>query len=79
MSDIATRVTKIVAEKLGYEESEVKPESFFKDDLGADSLDEVELIMEFEKEFSISIPDESAVDITTVQKAIDYIQDRVKS
>jgi acyl carrier protein len=73
MSDIATRVKALIVEKLGVEESEVTPEASFTNDLGADSLDTVELIMELEKEFDISIPDEQAEKIQTVGQAIDYI------
>ncbi|TAK47384.1 MAG: acyl carrier protein [Saprospiraceae bacterium] len=74
MSNIAERVTKIIVEKLGVEESEVTPEASFTNDLGADSLDTVELIMELEKEFDISIPDEQAEKIQTVGQAIEYLQ-----
>ena len=66
MSEIATKVKQIIIEKLGVEESEVTPEASFTNDLGADSLDTVELIMEFEKEFNISIPDDQAENISTV-------------
>ena len=72
MSDIAERVNKIVVEHLGVEPEKVKLEASFIDDLGADSLDTVELVMAFEEEFSIEIPDEDAEKITTVQNAIDY-------
>ena len=72
MSDIEQRVKKIVAEQLGVAESEVKLESSFVDDLGADSLDTVELVMALEDEFEIEIPDEQAEKITTVQQAVDY-------
>ncbi len=75
MSDIASRVKKIVIEHLGAEEDKVVPEASFIDDLGADSLDTVELVMAFEEEFSIEIPDEAAEKIQTVQDAITYIQD----
>ena len=74
MSDIASRVKKIIIDKLGVDESEVTPEASFTNDLGADSLDTVELIMEFEKEFNISIPDDQAESITTVGEAIDYLE-----
>ena len=74
MSDIAARVKKIIIEKLGVDEGEVTPEATFTNDLGADSLDTVELIMEFEKEFNISIPDEQAETISTVGHAIAYIE-----
>ena len=79
MSDIASKVKSIIVEKLGVDESEVTPEASFTNDLGADSLDTVELIMEFEKEFNISIPDEQAETITTVGQAIDYLEEHVKS
>jgi acyl carrier protein len=78
MSDIATRVKKIIIDKLGVDESEVTTEATFTNDLGADSLDTVELIMEFEKEFNISIPDEQAENITTVGQAISYIEQNAK-
>lgn len=74
MSDIATRVKAIIVDKLGVDESEVAPEASFTNDLGADSLDTVELIMEFEKEFNISIPDDQAEKIGTVGEAIAYIE-----
>ncbi|HCN46025.1 acyl carrier protein [Pseudomonas putida] len=73
MSTIEERVKKIVAEQLGVKEEEVKPESSFVDDLGADSLDTVELVMALEEEFETEIPDEEAEKITTVQAAIDYV------
>lgn len=78
MSDIATRVKAIIVDKLGVDESEVQTESSFTNDLGADSLDTVELIMEFEKEFNIAIPDDQAEKISTVGQAVDYIQANVK-
>jgi acyl carrier protein len=78
MSEIANRVKKIIVDKLGVDESEVTPEASFTNDLGADSLDTVELIMEFEKEFNISIPDEQAETITTVGQAIAYLEEHVK-
>jgi len=78
MSDIAVRVKKIIIDKLGVDESEVTPEATFTNDLGADSLDQVELIMEFEKEFNISIPDEQAETITSVGQAIAYIEQYAK-
>jgi acyl carrier protein len=78
MADIAARVKKIIVDKLGVEESEVNNEASFTNDLGADSLDTVELIMEFEKEFNISIPDEQAEGITTVGEAISYLETNVK-
>lgn len=74
MSEIAEKVKSIIVEKLGVEESEVTPEASFTNDLGADSLDTVELIMEFEKEFNISIPDDQAENIGTVGQAIDYLE-----
>ncbi|MCC2604130.1 acyl carrier protein [Planctobacterium marinum] len=70
---IEDRVTKIIVEQLGVKEEEVKPEASFVDDLGADSLDTVELVMALEEEFDTEIPDEEAEKITTVQSAIDYI------
>jgi len=78
MSEIAEKVKKIIIDKLGVDESEVVPEASFTNDLGADSLDTVELIMEFEKEFNISIPDEQAEGITTVGDAIAYLEEHVK-
>lgn len=78
MADINSRVKKIIVDKLGVDESEVTPEASFTNDLGADSLDTVELIMEFEKEFNISIPDEQAESITTVGQAIAYLEKNVK-
>ncbi|MGL5937432.1 MAG: acyl carrier protein [Phocaeicola sp.] len=74
MSEIASRVNTIIVDKLGVEESEVKNEASFTNDLGADSLDTVELIMEFEKEFGISIPDDQAEKIKTVGDAVTYIE-----
>ena len=73
MSTVEERVKKIVIEQLGVKEEEVKTESSFVDDLGADSLDTVELVMALEEEFETEIPDEEAEKITTVQQAIDYI------
>ncbi|MFO1380706.1 MAG: acyl carrier protein [Chitinivorax sp.] len=73
MENIEQRVKKIVAEQLGVNEAEVKNESSFVDDLGADSLDTVELVMALEEEFNLEIPDEEAEKITNVQQAIDYI------
>ncbi|MAZ71410.1 MULTISPECIES: acyl carrier protein [Porticoccus] len=73
MSSIEERVAKMVAEQLGVKEADVKPESSFVEDLGADSLDTVELIMALEEEFDTEIPDEEAEKIATVQNAIDYI------
>ena len=74
MSEIEERVTAIIVDKLGVNASEVKPEATFAQDLGADSLDTVELIVEFEKEFGITIPDDKAEGITTVGDAISYIE-----
>jgi acyl carrier protein len=74
MSDVAAKVKTIIVDKLGVEETEVTPEASFTNDLGADSLDTVELIMEFEKEFGISIPDDQAEKITTVGEAIAHIE-----
>ena len=78
MSDITTRVKAIIVDKLGVDENEVTPEATFTNDLGADSLDTVELIMEFEKEFNIAIPDDQAEKIGTVADAIKYIEDNIK-
>ena len=77
MSNIEDRVRKIVAEQLGVKEEEVKAEASFVDDLGADSLDTVELVMALEEEFETEIPDEEAEKITTVQLAIDYINNNL--
>jgi acyl carrier protein len=73
MSDIEVRVKKIIVDQLGVKEEDVKNAASFVDDLGADSLDTVELVMALEEEFDIEIPDEQAEKITTVQSAIDYI------
>jgi len=78
MSDIASRVRAIIVEKLGVDDGEVTSEASFTNDLGADSLDTVELIMEFEKEFSVSIPDEEAEAISTVGQAIAFLESNVK-
>ncbi len=78
MSEIAKKVVDIVVDKLGVDAAEVVPAASFTNDLGADSLDTVELIMEFEKEFELSIPDEDAEKITTVGDAITYIEDKKK-
>ena len=78
MSEIASRVKSIIVDKLGVEESEVTETASFTNDLGADSLDTVELIMEFEKEFGISIPDDQAEKIGTVQDAVAYIEEHAK-
>jgi acyl carrier protein len=77
MSDIAARVKKIIIEKLGVEETEITPEANFEMDLKADSLETVELIMEFEKEFNIVIPDEQADRIKTVGEAIAFLEANV--
>ena len=74
MSEIESKVKEIIAEKLGVDEENVKPEASFTNDLGADSLDTVELIMEFEKAFNITIPDDKAEKISTVADAIAYIE-----
>ncbi|MDE0926144.1 MAG: acyl carrier protein [Methylophilaceae bacterium] len=78
MSDIEQRVKKIVCEQLGSNEADVKIESSFVDDLGADSLDTVELVMALEEEFDTEIPDEEAEKITTVKLAVDYINTNLK-
>ena len=78
MSEIATKVTSIITDKLGVEESQVTPEASFTNDLGADSLDTVELIMELEKEFDLTIPDEEAEKIVTVGDAIAFIENAKK-
>ena len=78
MSDIEQRVKKIVAEQLGTKEADVKNTPSFVDDLGADSLDTVELVMALEEEFDCEIPDEEAEKITTVQQAVDYINKNLK-
>ena len=78
MSDIASRVKAIIVDKLGVDENEVTPEASFTNDLGADSLDTVELIMEFEKEFDMGIPDDQAESISTVGDAIKYIEENAE-
>ena len=78
MSEVAERVKAIIVDKLSVEETEVTNEASFTNDLGADSLDTVELIMEFEKEFGISIPDDQAEKLTTVGDAIAYIEANAK-
>ncbi|MBL7888797.1 MAG: acyl carrier protein [Bacteroidia bacterium] len=78
MSDIATKVKAIIVDKLGVDEKEVTPTASFTNDLGADSLDTVELIMEFEKEFNIAIPDDQAEKIGTVGEAVAYIEANAK-
>ena len=75
MSDVQSKVVSIIVDKLGVEEGEVTNEASFTNDLGADSLDTVELIMEFEKEFNIAIPDDQAENIQTVGDAIKYIEE----
>ena len=74
MSDISSRVKAIIVDKLGVDENEVVPEASFTNDLGTDSLDTVELIMEFEKEFDIQIPDDQAENIVSVGQAIEFIE-----
>ena len=78
MAEIEARVKAIIVDKLGVDESEVTPNASFTNDLGADSLDTVELIMELEKEFGMSSPDDQAEKISTVQDAVDYISNNVK-
>ena len=78
MSEIATKVVSIITDKLGVEESQVVPEASFTNDLGADSLDTVELIMEFENVFGVKIPDEDAEKIQTVGDAVAYIEERMQ-
>lgn len=75
--DLLAKIKEIVVEELGVDASKVTPEASFIDDLGADSLDTVELIMKLEEEFDIEIPDEDAEKLTTVGKAIEYLQDKV--
>ena len=79
MSDISSKVKSIIVDKLGVEEKEVTPTASFTNDLGADSLDTVELIMEFEQEFNIAIPDDQAEKIATVGDAISYIEANAKN
>ncbi len=79
MSDIAAKVKAIIVDKLGVDESEVTNEASFTNDLGADSLDTVELIMEFEKEFDLAIPDDQAEKISTVGEAIKHIEEASKN
>jgi acyl carrier protein len=74
MDEIVSKVTKIISEQLGKDESEINLESHFIDDLDADSLDTVELVMALEEEFSIDIPDDASEKITTVQSAVDFIR-----
>jgi acyl carrier protein len=78
MADVVAKVKKIISEQLGVPEADVKPEASFVNDLGADSLDTVELVMALEEEFGVEIPDEDAEKIATVQNAIDYIKAKAK-
>ncbi|MDA8424048.1 MAG: acyl carrier protein [Nitrospiraceae bacterium] len=78
MADVEVKVKKIISEQLGVPEADVKPEASFVNDLGADSLDTVELVMALEEEFGVEIPDEDAEKIGTVQSAIDYIKAKAK-
>jgi len=78
MSDVAAKVKAIIVDKLGVDENEVTPEASFTNDLGADSLDTVELIMEFEKEFDLAIPDDQAEKISTVGEAIAHVEEALK-
>ena len=78
MSEIQSKVTAIIVDKLGVDEAEVTTEASFTNDLGADSLDTVELIMEFEKEFNIAIPDDQSEKIGTVGQDVEYITNNVK-
>ena len=78
MSEIAEKVTAIIVDKLGISADQVTPEASFTNDLGADSLDTVELIMEFEKQFNITIPDDESAKINTVGDAISYIENSAK-
>lgn len=77
MGDLEGKVKQIIAEKLGVSEDKVNPQAAFVDDLGADSLDQVELIMAFEDAFDVEIPDEDAEKLKTVKDAMDYLQDKV--
>ena len=78
MADITSKVKEIIVDKLGVDAAEVTPEASFTNDLGADSLDTVELIMEFEKAFNITIPDDAAEEISTVGDAVKYIEEKLK-
>ncbi|MBQ1176410.1 MAG: acyl carrier protein [Paludibacteraceae bacterium] len=78
MSEVAAKVKAIIVEKLGVDENEVVESASFTNDLGADSLDTVEMIMDFEKEFGVTIPDEAAEEISTVGDAIAYIENKLK-
>jgi acyl carrier protein len=77
--NVEEKVKEIIAEQLGVKKEEIKPESSFIDDLGADSLDTVEVVMALEEEFGIEIPDEDAEKITTVGEAIKYIEEKIKN
>ena len=79
MSEIKSKVIAIIVDKLGVDESEVTIEASFTNDLGADSLDTVELIMEFEREFDLSIPDEQAENIQTVGQAVSYLETQLQA
>lgn len=79
VNGIAARVRKIVAEQLGVKEAELNDEASFRDDLGADSLDSVELVMALEEEFEVEIPDEEAEKATTVKQTIEYISEKLKA
>jgi acyl carrier protein len=79
MAEVASKIKAIIVDKLGVEETEVTPEASFTNDLGADSLDTVELIMEFEKEFGVTIPDDEAEKISTVGDAIAHIESLAKA
>ena len=78
MAEIISKVKEIIVDKLGVDENEVTPQASFTNDLGADSLDTVELIMEFEKAFGVTIPDEAAEKISTVGDAISFIEEKTK-
>ena len=78
MADVGAKVKKIISEQLGVPEADVKPEASFVNDLGADSLDTVELVMALEEEFGVEIPDEDAEKIATVQNAVEYIKAKAK-
>ncbi len=79
MSSVEDRVTKIIIEQLGVDEKDVKPDASFVDDLGADSLDTVELVMALEDEFEKEIPDEDAEKINTVQDAVNYVRENIET
>ncbi|MCK4322202.1 acyl carrier protein [candidate division WOR-3 bacterium] len=78
MMDLIDQIKKIIVEQLGVDESEVTPDAHFIDDLGADSLDTVELILSFEENFNISIPDEEAEKLETVGKALEYLEEKIE-